>query len=194
MKASGHGLGVAVVFACLAAPLPVCAQPAEKNITIAYLGNSSAALESSQVDAFRQGLRQLGYEEGKNVVLKFQWAQGRHDRLPELAAEFVRDGPDVIVTGGTPGTLAAKRATSRIPIVMVGVGDALGAGLVSSLAKPGENVTGLATLARELEGKRLELLKQAIPRASRIAVLMNPANPFTALAWKGMQPAADALG
>jgi putative ABC transport system substrate-binding protein len=121
-------------------------------------------------------------------------------KLESNLTEALREGlrgrlkVDVLVTGGTPGTLAAKRASSTIPIIMVGVGDPLGAGLVSSLAKPGGNVTGLATLARDLEGKRLELLKEAAPGVSRVAVLKNPVNPFTALAWKGMQPAAETLG
>ena len=184
-------VGSSLLFTLLTS---VEAQLGEKTVTIGYLGNSSARLESNQVDGFRQGLRDLGYEEGRNLIIKYQWAQGRLERHRELAAELVRLKVDVILTGGTPGALAAKRATTSIPIVMVGVGDPLGAGLVSSLAKPGANVTGLATLARELEGKRLELLKAVVPSVSRVAVLMNPANPFTALAWKGMQPAADTLG
>jgi putative ABC transport system substrate-binding protein len=142
-----------LVLAMPATPPTTAAQTSQKAVTIGFLGNSSAALESKLVEAFREGMRDLGYEEGKNLVIRYQWAQGRPDRLSELAGEFVRNQVDAIITGGTPGTLAAKKAAAKIPIVMVGVGDPLGAGLVSSLAKPGGNVTGLATLARELEGK-----------------------------------------
>ena len=163
-------------------------------MTIGYLGNSSPALESNLVDAFREGLRQLGYVEGRNLIIKFEWAEGQQERHPALARELVRLTPDVILTAGTPGTLAAKQATQSIPIVTAIAGDAVATGLVASLAKPGGNVTGLSTLAPELDGKRLELLKEAVPKLSRVAVLRNPANPFTTIAWKAMQPAAEALG
>ena len=178
----------------LAAPLAAEAPPAGRTVTIGYLGNSSPSLESNVVEAFRDGLRQLGYVEGRNLIIKFEWAEGQPERFPALARELVRLKPDVIVTAGTPGTLAAKQATQSIPIVAASAGDLVEAGLVSSLAKPGSNVTGLSALSPELEGKRLELLKEAVPKLSRVAVLQNPANPFTTIEWKARQRAAAALG
>ena len=176
----------------LASPA-AAAQPAGRTVTIGYLGNSSPALESNVVEAFREGLRQLGYVEGRNLIITYQWAEGQQERFPALARELVRLKPDVIVTAGTPGTLAAKQATQSIPIVAI-AGGIVEAGLVSSLAKPGGNVTGLSVLTPELEGKRLELLKEAVPKLSRVAVLRNPDNPITTIAWKAMQPVAEALG
>jgi len=183
----------AITLAQFAAPIAASAQQAGRIVTIGYLGNSSPTLESNLVEAFREGLRQLGYVEGRNLIIKFEWAEGHQERHPALARALVRLTPDVILTAGTPGTLAAKQATQSIPIVTAIAGDAVAAGLVASLAKPGGNVTGLSTLAPELDGKRLELLKEAVPKLSRVAVLRNPANPFTTIAWKAMQPAAEAL-
>ncbi len=177
----------------LLSPLPAEAQQPGKVFQIGYLGNSTPSLESALVEGFRQGLREHSYVEGQNIILHFRWAEGRIEPLPNLAAELVRLKVDVIVTSGTPAGLAAKRATATIPIVLASAGDAVGAGLVSSLARPGGNVTGLSVLYPELEGKRLEILREIVPRASRIAVLMNPTNPFTAPAWKGTRTAAEAL-
>jgi putative ABC transport system substrate-binding protein len=165
-----------------------------RTATIGYLGNSSPALEASLVDAFRDGLRQYGYVEGRNLVVRFRWAEGHEERYAALAMDLVRLKPDVIVTAGTPGTLAAMQATRSIPIVAASAGDPVGAGLVSSLARPGGNVTGLSTLGPELEGKRLELFKQAVPGLARVIALVNPANPFTPLAWKATREAAEKLG
>ena len=188
-------IGLAVVFtlSLILAPRAAEAQESKagRTVTIGYLGNSSPSLESNQVEAFREGLRQLGYVEGHNLIIKYQWAEGQQERSAVLAAELVRLKPDVILTSGTLGTLAAKQATQSIPIVTAIVGDPVAAGLVSSLAKPGGNVTGLSTLAPELSGKRLELFKQAVPKLSRVVALLNPANPFTTIAWKATQPAAD---
>jgi putative ABC transport system substrate-binding protein len=181
-------------LALLAAPLAAEAQPAGRTVTIGYLGNSSPSLESNLVEAFREGLRQLGYVEGRNLIIKYEWAEGQQERHPALARELVRLKPDVILTAGTPGALAARQATQSIPIVMTSSGDPVAAGLVASLAKPGGNVTGLSVLQPELQGKRLELLKEAVPKLSRLAVLRNPDNPLTAIDWKAMQPAAEALG
>jgi putative ABC transport system substrate-binding protein len=178
----------------LAAPLAAEAQQARRTMTVGYLGSSSPSLESNLVDAFREGLRQLGYEEGQNLTIKYRWAEGRQDRFAGLARELVDLKPDVILTAGTPGTLAAKRATQSIPIVTAAVGEPVAVGLVSSLAKPGGNVTGLATFAPELEAKRLELLKEVVPKLSRVAVLVNPTNPFSTVAWKETQRAAETLG
>jgi putative ABC transport system substrate-binding protein len=183
---------IALAFVPFAVP---CGGEAQgRTVTIGYLGNSSPSLESNAVKAFRDGLRQHGYVEGQNLVIKYQWAEGQQERSAVLAAELVRLKPDVVVTAGTPGTLAAKQATQSIPIVTANVGDPVASGLVSSLAKPGGNVTGLATLNQELEGKRPEIFKQVIPKLSRVAVLRNPANPVTTILWKGMQSAAEGLG
>ena len=156
-------------------------------------GQPVALPESTLVDAFREGLRQLGYVEGQNLVIRYQWAEGQQERHA-VAQELVRLQPNVILTAGTPGTLAAKHATQSMPIVTVVAGDPVAAGLVSSLAQPGGNVTGLSALAPGLEGKRLEFFKQAVPQLSRVVALLNPANPFTTIAWKALEPAAEALG
>jgi len=177
----------------LLAASPAAAQPPGKIPRIGYLGNSSPALERESVEAFRQGLRELGYAEGHNILIEFRWAEGRYDRLGELAAELARLKVDVLLTAGTPGTLAAKQATQTTPIVMAVSGDAIGTGLVQSLARPGGNITGLTRMTSELEGKRLELLKEIVPTLSRVAVLLNPANPVSAPHWKEALAGAEAL-
>jgi putative tryptophan/tyrosine transport system substrate-binding protein len=161
----------------VAAPLVVEAQSAEKTYRIGYLGNASALAQAKRVESLRAGLRDLGYEEGKNIVIEFRWAEGRYERLPDLAAELVRLKVDVLVTAGTPGALAAKQATTTIPIVMVGIGDAVASGVVASLARPGGNITGSTDSVPELMAKLLELLKEILPRTRRVAVLANPVNP-----------------
>ena len=187
-------LAVIFTLSLILAPVADGAQQAGRTATIGYLGNSSPTLESNLVQAFREGLRRLGYVEGQNLVIKYVWAEGQQERYAVLARELVSLKPDVILAAGTPGTLAAKQATQSIPIVTALAGEPVAAGLVSSLAKPGGNVTGLSTLAPELEGKRLELFKEAVPKLSRVVALLNPANPFTTIAWKATQPAAEALG
>ena len=184
---------VSLALTPLAAAHGAEAQQAGKVYRVGYMGTSSPSLESNLVEAFRRGLRDLGYVEGQNILVEYRWAEGQYDRFGQFAAELVRLKVDVIVTAGTPGTLAAKSATTTIPIVMAVAGDALEAGLVSSLARPGGNVTGLSTLLPELEGKRLELLKQIVPKLARLAVLTNPTNPFTAIAWKHTEVAAQVL-
>src|SRR5262245_32691228 len=189
------GLAVVLALSLVVTPLVAAdAQQAAGRVTIGYLGNSSPSHESHLVEAFREGLHQLGYVEGRNLAIKYAWAEGHPDRFPVLARELVDLKPDVILTSGTPGALAAKQATRSIPIVMAVVGNPLEVGLVSSLAKPGGNATGLSALGAELEGKRLEFLTQVFPKLSRAAVLLNPDNPFTAIAWKSQQPAAESLG
>jgi putative ABC transport system substrate-binding protein len=178
----------------LTTPLAATAQPGGRTVTIGYLGNASPTLEAHQVAAFREGLRQHGYVEGQNLTIQYQWAEGQQERHATLVQELVRLQPDVILTAGTPGTLAAKHATQSIPIVTAIAGDPVAAGLVASLASPGGNVTGLTTLAPELEGKRLELFTQAVPQLSRVVALLSPANPFTTIAWTALEPAAAALG
>jgi ABC-type uncharacterized transport system substrate-binding protein len=175
------------------APFAARAQQPDKVYRIGYLFYGSPG-PSPELDAFRQGLRDLGCIEGQNTTIEYRFANGEVGRLPGLAAELVGLKPDVIVTPGTPAALAAKQATGTIPIVFAGVADAVGAGLVSSLARPGGNVTGLTAISAELGGKRLELLKEVAPKASRVAVLYNPADQSNVLVLKGLKEAAPALG
>jgi len=158
-------------------PLAARAQQMGKVPRIGYLGSSSPSLEPHFVEAFRQKLRELGHIEGENIAIEYRWAEGQDRRLPELAAELVRLQPNVIVTTGTPGALAAMQATKTIPIVMASSGDPVGAGLVASLARPGGHVTGFTIVGPQIEGKRLDLLKEAVPELSRVAVLWNPSYP-----------------
>lgn len=168
-------------------------QQPQKVPRIAYLGGGSAELEKAWLDAFLQGLRELGYFEGKNIVVERRFAAGRYDELPELAAELVRLKVDVILAASTPVAHSAKKATGAIPVVMV-VADPIGTGLVSSLAKPGGNLTGLSDFHGDLITKRLEILKEVVPSASRIAVLLNPGNPSCSLQMKDLAAVAPALG
>ena len=161
----------------LAAPLASFAQQqTTKVFRIGFLGATSASSSASRVEALRAGLRDLGYVEGKNIVIEFRWAEGKYDRLPGLAAELVRLKVDVIVTHNTQTTRAAKNATTQIPVVMAGGGDPVAAGLIASLARPGGNITGSNNFSPELSAKRIELLKEAFPRTQRVAVLWNPDN------------------
>jgi putative ABC transport system substrate-binding protein len=171
------GLLVILALSFLMAPLIAEAQPSGKVYRIGYLGNSAPGLEIDIVQAFRQGLRELGYIEGQNIAIEYRWAEGRVERLPDLVAELVGLPVDVIVTVGTPGTRAAKHATRTIPIVMAVSADAVGDELVASLGRPGGNVTGSSTMTHEIEGKRLQLLKEVAPEISRVAFIWNPANP-----------------
>jgi ABC-type uncharacterized transport system substrate-binding protein len=176
----------------LAAPLAAEAQPAGKVPRIGFLF-SGASGPAREVDTFRQGLRDLGYIEGQNIAIEYRFAGGQVERLPELAAELVRLKLDVIVAPYTPPALAAKRATSTIPIVFAVVADAVGAGLIANFARPGRNITGLTSSSAELGGKRLELLKQVVPKASRVAVLYNPADRSNVLVLKQLQESAPTL-
>lgn len=161
----------------LAAPLPSFAQQPVKIARIGFLGAASATGFAKQLDGFRLGLRDFGYTEGKNIVIEYRWAEGNYARLAELAAELVRSNVDVIVTHGTPGTRAAKGATTTMPIVMAVSGDAVVTGLVVSLPRPGGNVTGSTFFGPELSAKQIELLKEILPRITLVAALMNPDNP-----------------
>jgi len=161
---------------------------------IDYLSALSVSAESSRLDGFRQGLRELGYVEGKNIVIEYRFAEGKFDRLPQLAAELVRLKDDVIVTTGPTSTRAAKEATTTIPIVMAFDNDPVGNSFVASLARPGGNITGLSTYYPEISGKQLELLKEIVPRLSCVAVLGNSAIPGNAQALKEMKQAAAAFG
>ena len=182
-----------LVLSLLAGPPAVEAQQAGKVPRIGFLFFGSPG-PSRELDAFRQGLRELGYTEGQNIVIEYRFASGRVERLPELATELARLNPDVLVTPGTPASLVAKQATHTIPIVFAGVADAVGAGLVANLARPGGNITGLTGISAELGGKRLALLKELAPKASRVAVLYNPADRSNVLVLKDLQKSAPALG
>ena len=186
-----------LALSVLLTPLGAEAQQTGQSARIGWLGfgtlTSPAAVQL--MEAFRQGLREHGWVEGQNFVIEYRGAEGRAERLPGLAAELVGLEVDVLVTAsGEPGVLALKRATTTIPIVMAISADPVGTGLVDSLARPGGNVTGLTILATEVAAKRLELLKEVVPKASRIAVLWNAAYPGKSLELKESQSAARALG
>jgi ABC-type uncharacterized transport system substrate-binding protein len=170
------------------------AQQPAKVPRIAYLGGASPSAIAPRTEAFRQRLRELGYVEGKNIVIEFRYAEENLDRLPALAADLVRLKVDVIVTAGGTSTRVAKEATATIPIVMAQDNDPVGNGFVASLARPGGNITGLATLAPEIAGKRLELLKEIVPKLSRVAVLGTSTNPGDAQALKETEFAAREFG
>ena len=176
----------------LAGPLVAGAQPTGKVYRIGFLFWGAPG-PSAELDAFRQGLRELGYIEGQNVAIDVRFAGGQVERLPELAAELVRRKPDVIVTPATPPSLSAKQATRTIPIVFAGIADPVGAGLITNFARPGGNITGVASISAELGGKRLGLLKEVTPKASRVAVLYNPADRANVLILKQLQESAPAL-
>src|SRR6185295_15446344 len=174
----------------LAAPLAADAQPAGKVYRIGYLSTRSSTADT--LEAFRQGLRELGWIEGRNIVFDYGFAEGRFERLPELAAELVRLKVDIIVAVPTPAAAAAKNATATIPIIGISLIDPVGIGLISSLARPGGNITGLSF--DETFGKALDLLKATIPKVRYVAVLSNPANPGQPRAIRGLQTAARSLG
>ena len=187
---------IALVGGAVACPMGVCAQQqAGKVPRIGYLGVTSPSDRPPLLDTFRQGLRELGWIEGQNIVIDYRFAEGRLDRLPDLAAELVRLKVDVIVSLGTQGVTAAKSATKTIPIVMIGVRDPVGTGLIASLARPGGNITGVSGSAGlEIVTKQLELLKETVPKIRRVAILSNPANAYHQLAIKELNVAARSLG
>jgi putative ABC transport system substrate-binding protein len=179
----------------LGTPLAADSQPAGKRVPrIGYLDGGSLAANSVRLEAFRQGLRELGYVEGRTIGIEWQVAEGKAERLPDLAAELVRLGVDVIVTGGAGATRPAKEATATIPIVMGQDSDPVGSGFVASLARPGGNVTGLSTLHPAISGKRLEILKEVLPRLSRVAYFGTSTWVGNAQGLKETEAAAGALG
>jgi ABC-type uncharacterized transport system substrate-binding protein len=179
----------------LALCFPAEAQQPTKIPRIGYLtADSRSAHADVRAEAFREGLRELGYVEGRNIVIEWRNAEGKLDRLPALAAELVRLKVDVIVTGGPTATRPVKEATSTIPIVMTQDSDPVGNGFVASLARPGGNITGLSNLAQEISGKRLELLKEIVPKLSRVAVLGVSTNPGNSQSLRETELAAGALG
>ena len=183
-------LGALLFAFCFA----VRGQAAEKIARIGYMAAPTSSAELPRIDAFRQGLRALGYVEGHNIAIDYRFADGKFERLPEVAAELVRLKVDVLIAVSTNAALVAKRATSTIPILFIGVSGPIEAGLVESLARPGGNITGLTNIASVLSGKRLEVLKETIPKLSRIAVLWDPQNPGSSLQWKECEIAAKELG
>jgi len=175
-------------------PLAARAQQVAKLPTIGFLGPNTRSSGSEWVAAFVQRLRALGWIEGRTVAIEYRWAEGHNERYTEFAAEFVRLKVDVIVVSGTPAVMAAKQATSVIPIVFATAGDPVGNGLVASLALPGGNVTGLATLSADLASKRLELLREVVPGLRRLAIMADIGNPFTVLELGEVQTVAKTLG
>jgi len=178
----------------LAFSFPVQAQQPKKVARIGFLSPVSASATALWHQAFRQGLRDLGWVEGKNLSIEYRYAEGRSDQLPDLAADLVRLKVDIIVASSGTDALAAQNATRTIPIVMASAGDPVAIGLVESLARPGGNITGLSQIAPELAGKRLELLKEIVPKLSRVAVLWNPQGRTSTVAWKEIQLPARELG
>jgi putative ABC transport system substrate-binding protein len=177
----------------LALPFPAQAQQAARIPRIGILLPPSASVISARVEAFRQRLRELGYVEGKNILIEYRSAEGKLERLPDLAAELVQLKVDVIVTQSTAGVLAAKKASATIPIVFAAAADPLGSGYVSSLARPGGNITGLSLMAPDLDGKRLELLKEAFPKVARVAFLWRSGGIRGNLSLTEMESVAKAL-
>ena len=195
MNAPRRVLTVVLGFGLLAAPLLAEAQPAGKKVPrIGYLDGASLSANSVRVEALRQGLRELGYVEERDIAFEWRWADGKADRLPGLAAELVRLRVDVIVTGGAGATRPARVATSTIPIVMAQDSDPVGSGFVATLARPGGNVTGLSTLHPTISGKRLEILKEILPRISRVAFFGTSSWAGNAQGLKETELAAAALG
>jgi putative ABC transport system substrate-binding protein len=171
------------------------AQHPQNVARLGYLTAAGRAGSAHLTEAFLQGLRDLGYVEGKNIAIEYRWADGKFERLPELAADLVRLKVDVIVAAVTQASLAAKAATATIPVVMVAVSDPVGSGLVASLARPGGNLTGTSAMTAETAGKPLGLLKEILPKISRVAALWNPANPvFQAAQLREVEVTAKALG
>jgi putative ABC transport system substrate-binding protein len=188
------GLAVVLTLILTLAPIAVEAQQAARVVRIGLLSSFSPSATEIWHQAFRQGLRDLGWVEGRNLTIEYRYAEGRIDRLPYLVAELVRLKVDLIVTSVTPDALAAKNATRDIPIVMAAAGDVTVTGLVESLARPGGNITGLSQMNPELVGKRLELLKEIVPNLSRVAVLWNPEDRISTLTWNEIQLPARGLG
>jgi len=178
----------------LAAPLAGEAQPVGKPIRIGVLTAQSRETSTASWESFRQGLRDLGWEDGRNIVIEARFADGKFDLLPALAEELLTLNVALIVAANSPGARAAISATKTVPIVMVEVGDPVATGFVTNLARPGGNVTGVSNIAKDLTQKRLALLKEAVPRALRIAVIMNPDDPIIPMQWREAEVAAGRLG
>ena len=189
MRLAFFALGAWILLA-----LPLAEAQSERMHRIGFLSVASSSSMAPRVDAFRQGLRELGYVEGKNITIDFRWGDGRNERLPRLAAELVQLKVGIVVAHGVAATVAAQKASATIPIVCFACGDLLATGLVASLARPGGNITGQTIIAPEVTGKRLELLREVVPALTRVAVLWNPDNPVSVPELKETQAAARSLG
>src|SRR6478736_1255759 len=179
--------------AAVAWPIAAPAQQAPRSV-IGLLGSGTAAAQSEWTAALLQRLRELGWSEGRNLTIEYRWGEGRTERFSEIAAEFVQRKVTIILTHNTPPTLAAKQATSTIPIVFATAGDPIGAGIVASLARPGSNITGLSSQTPDAAGKRLELFQQVVPGLHRLATLADVDNPYAALDLRQFNKAARTLG
>ena len=188
-------LVIALGAGALAAPLACFAQPQRSKVArIGLLESGSASSSATPREALIRGLRELGYMEGKNIIIEERWADGKYEHLPGLAAELVQMKVDVILAGGTPAVQAAQQATTTIPIVMVRTGDPVGSGFVASLSRPGGNITGPSNIVVEVASKYVELLRAAVPKLSRVTVLVNPANPAHSNFLKRVQATAKTNG
>jgi putative ABC transport system substrate-binding protein len=185
-------IGLLVLFA-LNLPDIAGAQQSTKVPRLGFLGNSTPELEANLIGPFREGLRDLGYIEKKNIFIEYRWLEGKYERLPTVINELLSVPVDVIVTAGTPASLAVKKATDSVPLVMIAVGDPIGTSLIKSLHHPGGNATGVTSIASDLEGKRLELLREVAPKVSHAAVMWNPVSPFQVVSEKELQAAAKEL-
>ena len=194
MRLRTIGLISILALGLLAAPLPAEAQQAGKIHRIGYLSVRSREREKGYFPAFQQGLRKLGYVEGKNIVIEYRWAAGERERLPALAAELLRDNVELVVTGGGAAVRAAQRASKMIPIVMAEATAPVARGYVESLARPGGNTTGLSRRSPEEFGKILELLKETVPNLSSVAVLWSPRGPASTFGWNAIQLPARQMG
>ena len=194
MRLQTIGLVVTLALIRLLVPLVAKAQQATKARRVGFLASASPSVVSHRIEAFRQGLRELGYVEGKNIAIEYRYAEGKLDRVPALVAELVGLRVEILVSGGPIPTRAAKQANVAIPIVMTQDTDPVGNGFVASLARPGGNITGLSQLAPELNGKRLELLNEIIPKLSRVAVFGRPSQPVNAQISREIELAAGTLG
>jgi putative tryptophan/tyrosine transport system substrate-binding protein len=184
----------AIAGGLLAAPLAAEAQQPERIYRIGVLERTSPAINAANLDGFRRGLLELGYVERRNYAIEYRSADGHDERFPSLAVELVRLKVDLILTRGTPAALAAKNATATIPVVILGVGDPVAQGVVAGLAHPGRNVTGLSAAVTNIYAKRVQLLREFVPRAARIAVLFNMSNPAVPAQWKEVERAARSFG
>jgi putative ABC transport system substrate-binding protein len=187
-------LALALLLSPTSPPPAVAAAPSDKLYRIGVLERTSTATNAANIEAFRQGLRELGYVEGESFVIEYRSADGRDERFPALANELVQSKVDLILTRGTPAALAAKHATAAIPVIITGVGDPVGQGVVASLARPGGNVTGLSAAVTDIYQKRVQLLTEMVPKATRIAVLFNMSNPALPAQWKEVERATRARG
>jgi putative ABC transport system substrate-binding protein len=185
---------IAIVFGCTVVSLPVYSQQSKRTWRLGYLTPNSAAAERPRLVTFLQGLRERGYVEGQNLIIEYRFTDGKFDRLPELAAELLRLKVDVLVANSTNAAVAAKNATKTTPIFFMGVSDPIAAGLIDSLPRPGGTATGLTNIAPVLSGKRLELLKETVPKLRRVAVLWDPKNPGSTPQWNESQLAGRELG